>query len=101
MSFYRWDGPDLELRVHVQPGARRTEIRGMHGDAIKIRVAAPPAEGAANEALLEFVADALQVPRRRCALIQGATSRQKRVRIQAPDRAGAERVLASWIQTRS
>ena len=101
VSFYRWDGPDLELRVHAQPGARRTEIRGMHGDAIKIRVAAPPAEGAANEALLEFVADALQVPRRRCALIQGATSRQKRVRIQAPDRVGAERVLASWIQTRS
>jgi uncharacterized protein len=101
VSFYRWIGPDLELRVHAQPGARRTEVRGIHGEAIKIRVAAAPAEGAANDALLGFLADALQVSRRQCVLVQGATSRQKRVRVQAPDRAGAERALASWLQTRS
>jgi uncharacterized protein len=101
VSFYRWLESDLELRVRAQPGARRTEARGMHGDEIKIRVAAPPVDGAANEALLDFVAEALQVPRRRCVLTHGATSRQKRVLVQAPDRATAERVLAEWLQTSS
>jgi len=98
---YRFIGADLELDVHLQPGARRTEVTGIHGDAIKIRVRAPPVDGKANEALLEFVAEALQVPRGRCVLISGQASRQKRLRIEAPDRALAERVLAGWVQTSS
>ena len=101
MSPYRWIGDDLEIDVHAQPGARRTEISGLHGNAIKIRVRAPPVDGKANEALLELVATALQVPRRRCALISGQGSRKKRLRIEAPDRVHAERVLASWLQTSS
>jgi uncharacterized protein (TIGR00251 family) len=92
---------DLELSIHAQPGARRTEVHGLHGDAIKIRISARAIEGAANEALLEFVASALQVPRRRCVLISGETSRHKRVRIEAPDRAHAEGVLSAWLQTSS
>jgi uncharacterized protein (TIGR00251 family) len=94
-------GPDLELSIHVQPGARRSQVQGLHAGAIKIRIPARAVEGAANEALLDFVASALQVPRRRCVLVSGETSRQKRVRIEAPDRAHAERVLSSWIQTSS
>lgn len=101
MSFHRWVGADLELSIHAQPGARRTEVQGLHGDAIKIRISARAVEGAANEALLEFVASALQVPRRRCVLLSGETSRHKRVRIEAPDREHAERVLAEWVQTSS
>ena len=101
MNFYRWDGADLELLIRAQPGARRTEVQGIHADAIKIRLQARPVEGAANEALLDFLAAALQIPRRRCVLVSGQTSRQKRVRIEAPDRANAERVLASWLQTSS
>ena len=101
MSAYRWIGADLEIDVHAQPGARRTEISGMHGNAIKIRLRAPPVDGKANEALLEFVAEALQVPRRRCVLVSGHGSRQKRLRIEAPDRAHADRVLAAWVQTSS
>jgi len=101
MSFYRWVGADLELSIHAQPRARRTEIQGVHGDAIKIRISARPVEGAANEALLEFLASALQVPRRRCVLISGETSRHKRVRIEAPDRAHAEGLLSAWLQTSS
>ena len=98
---WRWIGSDLEIRIHAQPGARKTEAIGVHAGAIKIKLQARPVEGAANEALLEFLAAALQVPRRRCVLISGETSRQKRVRIEAPDRALAERVLASWTQTSS
>jgi uncharacterized protein (TIGR00251 family) len=101
VSIYRWVGTDLELNVHVQPGARRTEVQGVHGDAIKIRVSAPPVAGAANAALLELLADAFKVPRGRCALLSGETSRRKRIRIEAPDRIGAEGVLAGWLQTSS
>jgi len=46
------------LLIHVQPNARRTEVAGRHGDAIKIKVAAPPVNGAANAELIRFLADA-------------------------------------------
>jgi uncharacterized protein (TIGR00251 family) len=100
VPFYCWRGPDLELTVHAQPGARSTEAAGAHGEALKIRVRARPVEGAANEALLEFLAQALQVPRKRCALISGETSRHKRVLIEAPERARADEVLRAWLQER-
>ena len=96
----RWIGADLELALHAQPGAKRTQIKGTHGGAIKIAVAARAVEGAANEALLAFLADAFDVPRRRCVLISGQTSRQKRVRIESPERAHADGVLGSWLQAR-
>ena len=98
---HRWDGADLELNVHAQPGARKTEVQGIHAGAIKIRLQARPVEGAANEALLDFLAASLQVPRRRCVLVSGQTSRQKRVRIENPDRALAEALLQRWLQTSS
>ena len=90
-----WNGADLELLVHAQPGARRTEVRGIHGNALKISLQARAVENAANEALIEFLSAALQVPKRRCAIISGQTSRRKRVRIESPDRAVVER----WLQT--
>jgi len=101
VSVYRWIGSDLEITLRAQPGARSTEVRGIRGEAFKIRIAARAIEGAANEALLQFLAEALQVPRRRCLLVSGKTGRQKRVRIEAPERAHAERVLAGWLQTSS
>ncbi len=101
MTAYKWIDADLELNVRAQPGARRNEVQGIHGDAIKIRISARAIDGAANDALVEFLAESLQVPRRRCVLVSGHTSRKKRVRIEAPDRAHAERVLAAWTQTSS
>jgi len=98
---YRWDGDDLELTIHAQPGARRTEVQGAHGDALKIRIAAPPADGAANRALLEFLADAFGTARSRCELVAGHAGRRKRVRIAEPDRARADAVLSAWLQTSS
>jgi uncharacterized protein (TIGR00251 family) len=71
----------LLLTLHIQPGAKRTEWVGLHGDAMKIRLAAPPVEGRANECLLRFLADAFQVPLRQVTLRSGAASRQKRVAI--------------------
>jgi len=65
------------IKVHVQPRASRSEITGMHGDSIRIRLAAPPVDNAANEALIAFVAEALNLPKRQVRLATGATSRQK------------------------
>ena len=84
------------ILVRAQPGARSTEMQSFHAGAIQIKLEARAVHGAANQALLEFLAAALQVPRRRCVLVSGQTSRQKRVRIERPDRALAEQVLASW-----
>jgi len=69
------------LTIHVQPRASRTEVAGWHGDAVKIRLAAPPVDGAANDALTAFLAERLAVPRSAVSLLSGETSRRKRVGI--------------------
>jgi len=71
------------LEVHVQPGAKTTEAVGLHGHRLKVRLAAPPVDGKANEALLTFVAESLGVPRSRVTLLRGQTSRQKTVAIES------------------
>jgi hypothetical protein len=75
-------GGDVWLAVHLQPRAARTELAGLHGDALKVRVAAPPLEGAANEALCAFLAEHLGLPRSRVRIQRGATSRAKAVCLQ-------------------
>jgi uncharacterized protein (TIGR00251 family) len=67
--------------VHCQPGAGRTQVVGRHGDALKVRVAAPPEAGRANDALLATLAEGLGVPAASVTLAAGATSRRKRVRV--------------------
>lgn len=69
------------LTLHVQPGAKKTEIAGEHGEALKIRLAAPPVEGKANAALLAFLAKRLAVPKSALALLSGDTSRHKRIEV--------------------
>jgi uncharacterized protein len=69
--------PSVRIAVYVQPRAKRTEIAGRHGTDLKIRVAAPPVEQAANEVLLAFVVSRLGVRQRDVRLIAGATSRRK------------------------
>ena len=69
------------LVVHVQPRARRTEMAGRHGDKIKVRLAAAPVDGAANEELVRFLAEALGVPRRAVRVASGLASRRKTVEI--------------------
>ena len=67
------------LTIHATPRASKSQIQGLHGDALKIRLQAPPVDGKANETLLEFLAEVLNVPRRQVTLLSGQTSRQKRV----------------------
>jgi uncharacterized protein (TIGR00251 family) len=76
-AWLRRHGSAATLTLHVQPGARRTEVVGPHGDALKIRLAAPPVDGKANAALIEFVADRLGVPKSALRLVSGQTARRK------------------------
>jgi uncharacterized protein len=83
----------MPLTVRVIPRARRTEIAGRRGDALLVRLAAPPVDGAANEALLAFLSDRLGVPRRRLALLRGAASRDKVIDVEGMTEAEAIRRL--------
>ena len=69
------------LHIHVQPKASRTEWVGLHGAALKYRVAAPPAEGAANGALCACLAGQFSIPKTRVVLLRGQTSRRKQVQL--------------------
>jgi uncharacterized protein (TIGR00251 family) len=69
------------LALHVQPGARKNEVAGLHGEALKIRIAAPAAEDKANAELVQFLSKALAVPRSAIAIRRGAKSRHKLVEI--------------------
>ncbi|HWH38821.1 MAG TPA: DUF167 domain-containing protein [Usitatibacter sp.] len=71
----------LVLAIHAQPGAKRTEVAGVHGEALKVRIAAPALEDRANEALAAFLAERFGVPRRNVVLLSGQKSREKRFRI--------------------
>ena len=77
---------DVVLTLHVQPGAKRSEFAGTHGEALKIKLAAPAVEGKANAELVRFLADAFGVPQRRVVIVRGETSRAKVVRVIAPVR---------------
>lgn len=90
------------LTLHVQPRARRTEVAGLHGTAIRVRIAAPPVDGAANDELVRFLAERFGVPRRAVRLVAGAGARRKvvevdgiaadeatRLLLAAPSRAGS------------
>lgn len=71
----------VELAILVQPRASRTEVVGPQGDALKVRLAAPPVDGEANEELIRCLAKALGVPKRAVTILSGATGRRKRVRV--------------------
>lgn len=82
------------LTLHVQPGAKKTGIAGIHGESLKIRLAAPPVDGKANAALLAFIAKCLGLPKSAVALKSGQTSRQKVVEVDNPPHDAAQRLLA-------
>ena len=91
-DWYQLSGDVLTLILHVQPGAKQTSVAGLHGEALKIRLAAPPIEGRANDALLKFIAEYFEVPLRNVALKQGGQSRHKRVTVSG-SKVSAERLL--------
>lgn len=83
MNWFRWADHDLLLEVAAQPGAKRNEILGLHGERLKVRIHAPPLEGRANSMLIEFFSDCFAVPKNRITIEQGEQGRQKRIRIRA------------------
>jgi len=74
-------GSTVRVSVHVQPRATRSEIVGLHGAALKVRLQAPPVDGAANEALVTLLAERLGVARRAVRVVAGASSRAKTVEV--------------------
>ena len=96
-SFPAWlrvTASGITVAVAAQPNARRSEIVGCHGDALKIKVASPPVEGAANEALVRFLADKLGIKQRDVLLLRGPSSRQKVFEIRGVTPETAEACLA-------
>ena len=95
-AWLRDEGGALVLALHVQPGAARTEVAGVHGEGraarLRIRLAAPPVDGKANAELLRFLAAAFDVPLRNVTLVRGEASRQKTIRVAAP----AQRPDRGW-----
>jgi uncharacterized protein (TIGR00251 family) len=80
----RWcrrEAQRLVLSIHVQPGARATEVAGIHGDSLKVRIQAPALEDRANDALIEFVARRLGIAKRDVTLASGARSRGKKLHV--------------------
>lgn len=71
----------IEAALHVQPRARRCEIAGVFNGALKLKVAAPPVDDAANRAVIEFIAGRLEIPKSRIRIVRGAKSRNKILRI--------------------
>lgn len=81
------------LTLHIQPGAKKTEVTGLHGDALKIRLAAPPVDGKANAALIEFVAGRLGLAKSAVSLKSGQTSRRKVLAVVGAPADAAQRLL--------
>ena len=79
------DDGSVELSVHAQPGAGRTQITGRHGDALKVRVAVPPEHGRANDALTKLLAEVFGVAASAVSLVSGDKSRTKRFRLKVDD----------------
>ena len=85
-------GTTVRFRVRLQPRASRNEIAGTHGGALRVRLHAPPVDGAANEALVAFLAERLAVPRRGVRIVTGATSRTKMIEVEGVTSSAVERL---------
>lgn len=79
MNWYELRRDGVAIQVHAQPGAKRTEIAGLHGDCIKVRLASPPVDGKANARLIEFLARRLGVRRNQVSITRGTSGRRKTV----------------------
>ena len=75
----------LKIAIHATPGAKRTEAAGLYGDALRVRLGAPPVDGKANEALIAWAAATFGVPKKQVELLHGAAGRQKVLAVHLPD----------------
>jgi hypothetical protein len=93
VSFARDEAGGVVLEVLVQPRASRTRVAGEHDGRLKIQLAAPPVDGEANAALVEFLADALSVRKQDVSIVRGETGRRKSVRVASVSAASAAAAL--------
>jgi uncharacterized protein (TIGR00251 family) len=91
------DDGGVVVHIHVLPRSGRTEIVGRHGDALKVRVAAPPVDGRATDAARIAVAAALGIPAHNVVVVAGERSRLKRLRISGLEVGEVQQRLAPWI----
>ena len=82
--WYRWEGDALLIELTIQPGAASNTVAGRHGNLLKIRIQAPPVDGKANRALVEFLSREFATPRSRITIVKGETNRIKSIRIDQP-----------------
>ena len=83
----------VRIRIRVQPRASRSEVAGVQGNDLKVRLTAPPVEGAANDALIRFLAESLDVPRSSLSLVSGHASRTKVVELRGVSESAVRRAL--------
>lgn len=84
----------VTLTLHVQPGAKRTEFVGLHGEALKVRLAAPPVDGKANAALVTFLGKYLGIPKSALTILSGESSRHKILWVQGASEAALAKLEA-------
>ena len=89
-AWIRASGKGVQLFLRVQPGARRCALVGLHGERLKVAVQAPPLDGRANDALLDYLGDCLRLRRADLSVEAGATSRDKRIGIRCDPAAAPE-----------
>jgi len=87
------------LRLKIQPRAAKNEIAGVQDDALKVRLTAPPVDGAANKACCAFFAQLLNLPKGSISIASGEKSRHKNLLIQATDTTSVRKLLAPWLDT--
>jgi len=92
VSFARRRGDVVRFSIRLQPRSSRDEIVGLQGDSLKVRVTAPPVEGMANEALIDFLSDALKVSRRNLCIVSGHSSRTKLIEVRGVDLESVQRL---------
>ena len=85
--------PDITLNIRVVPRASKSEIVGLQDDVVKVRIAAPPVDGAANAELIKLLAKAFGVPKSGVEIVSGLSGRTKRVRIVGTSEAAIQQVL--------
>jgi uncharacterized protein len=89
---------DTLLKLHVIPRGSRNEITGRRGDVLCVKITAPPVEGAANEAVVKFIAGALGVRRNQVEIVSGGKSREKTIRIEGMSEAEVRSGIAEALK---
>ena len=95
-DFFTWEGADLLLHLRVQPKAAQDRIGGTHGDALKVRITAPPTEGKANQHLARLFAKELGLAKGAVAVAKGVKGKDKTLRLKEVDSQAFEAARQRW-----